>query len=215
MRRRWLIPVPLAAGAGLLGWWLLPEDSVAPAPPEQGGRAYTYATAGFEEIDALGGARHVYPAATTVTFRRSGCGRAFVWRPLRDRSLAYELCDGRLRAIRDVHRFFGRTERRTYRCAPESSLRDGWRCVFDGTTEVARGRVVGVESVGGAEAVHVRLTTRLTGGVDGAGSRDFWLRGSDGFPVRFAATNESSTASVLGRVHFRERYGLTLREGLP
>jgi hypothetical protein len=198
---------PHRRAVGVAAWLVFPEDSVPPAPVQPG---YRYATAGFEEIDALGGSRHEYPAVTSITVRRSPCGRLLEWRPLRARSLAYEVCDRQLRSIRDVHRFFGRRERRVYRCAAGSSLRRGWRCTLDGTTEVARGGIVGTERIGGVETVHVRLTTRLTGDVEGTGTRDFWLR-PDGIPVRLAATNESSTRSVVGRVRYRERYELELR----
>ena len=208
-RWRWLIVVLLLAAAGLAVWLLLPEDSPSPAPVKPG--AYAYTTSGFEEIGILGGARHVYPTTTGITIRRSDCGHWLVWRPLRDRSTAYELCGGRLRSIREVHQFFGRRDRRTYRCTESSSLR-GWRCTFAGTTEVARGHVVGVERVGGVETVHVRLTTRISGAVEGTGTRDFWLRRSDGFPVRLAATNENSTDSPVGRVHYRESYELELQQ---
>lgn len=205
--------MPLAvAGAALVAWWLFPKDTTAPAPPiERGVLTYAYHTVGFESVNILGGARHNYPSRTLIAVHRSSCGRLLVWRPLRDRSTAYELCGGALRSIREVHEFFGQRDRRTYRCAAGSSLRSGWRCTFKNTTEVARGGVVGRERVGGVETVHVRLTTRITGDTEGGGARDFWLRRSDGFPVRLAATNDNFTASIVGRVHFRERYELELR----
>lgn len=209
-RWRWLIAVPLLAAAGLVVWWVFPEDSPSPAPVKP--RAYAYDTSGFEEIGILGGARHVYPATTGMTIRRSSCGHWLVWRPLRDRSTAYELCGGRLRSIREVHEFFGQRDLRTYRCTASSSLRRGWRCTFEDTTEVARGRVLGAERIDGVDTVHVHLTTRITGGTEGTGTRDFWLRRSDGFPVRLAATNENSTGSAVGPVHYRESYELELEQ---
>jgi len=211
VRRRWLIAVPLAvAGVALVAWWIFPKDTTAPAPIERGALTYAYTTVGFESVDILGGARHTYPSRTRIAVHRTSCGRLLVWRPLRDRSTAYELCGGWLRSIREVHEFFGQRDRRTYRCAAGASLRSGWRCTFKDTTEVARGGVVGHERVDGIETVHVRLTTRITGGTEGTGTRDFWLR-PDGFPVRLAATNDNSTPSIIGRVHYRERYELELR----
>ena len=211
-RRRWLLAVLLVAGCvGLVAWWLFPEDSSSPAPVEPG--AYAYATRGFEEVDILGGARHQYPATTGITVKRSGCGRVLDWRPLTDRRTAYRLCGGRLRSIREVHDFYGRRDDRVYECAPSSSLRRGWRCTFDGTTEVARGGVVGTERIGGAATVHVRLTTTTSGNTEGTGTREFWLRRPDGFPVRLAATNDNTTGTFAGDVHYRERYVLQLRPG--
>lgn len=211
--RRWwwiVVAVPFVVATGLAGWLLLREDSPVPAPVGPG--TFAYATSGFEEIDILGGARHTYPATTGLTIERSRCGRRLVWRPLRDRSTAYELCGGRLRSIREVHQFFGQRDRRTYRCTASSSLRRGWRCTFEDTTEVARGGVVGAPRVDGVDTVHVRLTTRITGATDGTGTRDFWLRRTDGFPVRLAATNENSTPSIVGLVDYRESYELRLRQ---
>ncbi len=210
-RRWWAGGVAAVAAAGLIGWWQLPEDSTSPAPERPS--AYEYATRGFEEVSILGGARHDYPDASGVAIRRTPCGRRIVWRPLADRITSYRLCGDRLRSIHEVHRFFGRRDARTYRCEEGSSLSRGWRCTFDGATEVATGGPVARRRIDGTEAVHIRLTTRISGDVEGTGKRDFWLRRPDGFPLRLAATNDNSTGSPVGKVDYRERYELRLLPG--
>jgi hypothetical protein len=210
-RRWWAIGIALLAGVALIAWWQFPEDSSTPAAIRPA--ALDYATRGFEEVSILGGARHEYPDRTGVVVRRTGCGKRIVWRPLEDRVTAYRLCGGRLRSIREVHRFFGRRDERVYRCAPGSSLRDGWRCAYDGTTEVARGGPVGTTRIAGAKAVHVHLDTTIGGDVEGTGTRDFWLRRPGGLPIRIAATNENTTGTPIGPVDYRESYDLRLLIG--
>ena len=41
--------------------------------------------AGIEEVDVLVGARHDYPASTTITYSRAGCGSEERWQPLEGR----------------------------------------------------------------------------------------------------------------------------------
>lgn len=209
-RRRWPAVAALLAVVVALGWLLFPRDRPEPQPLRGG--ELVYATRGFEEVDALGGARHDYPAETGIRVER-GAGkhcRRLVWRPLRDRVTAWKLCGERLVAIDEVHEFFGVRDERTYRCAPGSSLRRGWSCAFGGTTEVATGGVVGRARIAGALADHVRLERRISGSVEGDGRRDFWLRREDGFPVRLAGTTDDVSSSPIGDVRYRERYLLEL-----
>lgn len=210
-RSRLLAVIVAVAALALIAWWQFPEDSSSPAPVEPG--AYEYATRGFEQVSILGGARHGYPETTGVEVRGRGCARRIAWRPLEDRSTIYRLCGERLRAIDEVHRFYGRRDVRTYVCEEGSSLSHGWTCTYDGTTDTARGGPVGTVRIDGAEAVHVRLRTTISGAVEGTGTRDFWLRHADGFPLRLAGTTEHTTGSPVGTVDYRERYDLRLLPG--
>jgi hypothetical protein len=163
---------------------------------------FAYETSGFEEVDALGGARHVYPARTTIVVRRAGCGLVLRWQPFEERLQEWELCDGlRLHRITERHRFFGTDDRRTYRCDPGSRLDGAYRCTTGETTEVAR--------VVSSDDGHARLETRISGGTTGSGTREVWLR-ADGVPLRLTAENENTTPSLVGPVHYRERYELRL-----
>jgi hypothetical protein len=121
----------------------------------------------------------------------------FRWQPFRDRFWEWETCGERLVRFAELHRFFGRDDRRTWVCDEGSTLQHGWRCSSGGTIETAR--------VAGS-----RLLTRMTGKTTGSGTRELRLR-SDGVPTRMVIENESTTPSFLGDVHYRERYELRLR----
>lgn len=199
--------------ASALVWVLFPRDRSEPQPPRVG--EYVYATRGFEEVDALGGARHTYPDETGILVEQIDGGRCrrLVWRPLRDRVTAWLLCGERLVEIQEVHEFFGNRDERTYRCEPGSSLRQGWSCSYGDTTVVASGGPVGRARVAGAPTDHIRLDRRVSGSVQGQGTREFWLRRSDGFPVRLAGTTDDVSSSPIGDVRYRERYSLELETG--
>ena len=114
-----------------------------------------------------------------------------------------------------MHEFFGTRDERTYDCTSGSSLSGGWRCQFEDTTEAATGGELGTERIDGVETIHVRLETRISGDTNGTGTRDFWLRRSDGFPIRLTATNDNKTSSAVGDVAYRERYELELSDRPP
>jgi hypothetical protein len=198
--------------AGVLIWALFPRDSSEPQPVRND--VYRYATRGFEEIDALGGARHDYPAETGISVKETGNGRCrrLVWRPLQDRVTSWTLCGQRLTTIHEVHEFFGNRDERTYRCEPGSTLRRGWTCTYDQTTETATGGVIGRSRIADTPVEHVRLERRIEGGVQGSGVRELWLRRGDGFPVRLAGTTDDVSPSQIGDVRYRERYVLTLEQ---
>jgi hypothetical protein len=191
--------------AGAAAWRLVPRDEVTPAAAEPlRAGVFAYDTTGFEEVDILGGARHEYPRRTTIVVRRAGCGLVLRWQPFEERLQEWELCDGlRLRRITERHEFFGNDDRRTYRCDASSRFDGAYRCSTGETTEVAR--------VVSSEGRRARLATRLSGGSTGSGTRELWLR-PDGVPLRLAVENENTTPSLVGPVHYRERYELTLAE---
>jgi hypothetical protein len=202
-RRAALAALVLLVAAAGAAWWFWPRDETKPilAAPTRPG-LLVYETSGFESVDAFGGSRHTYPARTNVAVLRTdpGC-TIFRWRPLEGRLYEWELCGKRLVRFTELHRFFGRDDRRTYRCDARSSLQRGWRCTAGDTTETAR--------VVSSSARHVRLRTTLTGNSKGSGLHDLRFR-ADGVPLRMLVENESATPSFLGAVHYRERYELRL-----
>ncbi len=248
-RPRLLVVAPigllvLAAGA-LLAWRLAFRDTATPADvgaavtrfrggttaaPRPGlprAGVYVYATTGFERIDALGGARHRYPARSTITVTPTACGSTLRWDVLTARWTAWDYCltaRGLVRkGSREVHRFFGRTERTTYRCG------DGWlvaprspragapwplRCSEDGSRERGTGSVVGFEvlRVGGraVRTVHLRERSTLAGGTKGTSADDLWLRVPDRLPIRLVTVSETANPSLVGDVHYTERATLAL-----
>lgn len=258
MRRRsvvWLAAtgiVLLAVVFGVRAWLLRdrtdPVDvdrvverfRAAPAPAPAARRAgtvpdagvYEYATAGGEQAALLGTSRHDYPATTTVTIVPGGCGFTARWEALDLRSERWVLCrDGdALRPVRfdDVHAFYGRTDRRAYRCSGGAlALRPGAppatiTCARDGTTRTDRVRDAGAGAeklaIGGRDVATVRLrvATTMRGETDGAATVDLWLARDTGLPVRVRArvANESDTP-IGKRVDYRERYDLRLRSLTP
>ncbi len=196
-----------------LAFVLFPRDHSEPQPLSAG--EYVYTTRGFEEVDALGGARHTYPAETGIRVEQVDGGRCrrLAWRPLRDRVTTWLLCGERLAEIHEVHDFFGNRDERTYRCEPGSSLRHGWSCSYGGATEIASGGVIGHARIAAARVDHVRLKRRISGSVEGQGTREFWLRRGDGFPVRIASTTDDLSPSPIGDVRYREHYTLELKTG--
>jgi hypothetical protein len=187
---------------------------------------YVYATDGFEEIDALLGSRHDYPAETTITVSHGGCGLLLRWDALDERSTTWEVCPGDAWSIAgydEEHRFLGRTERTSYRCEPgsiwrpaseEPGTRLARRCSAGATTEEAAGEVVGPEArTVGAQSVgtvHVTLDLVLEGRTRGTGSLVLWLERSTGLVVRLVLENDNRTASAIGDVRYRERATLEL-----
>ena len=139
------------------------------------------------------------PCAQLRTAAPSTAGGRFA-----ERFWEWETCGARLRRFAELHRFFGRDDRRTYRCDRMSKLRTGWSCTAQGVTETGRVVVSG--------PAHVRLGTELAGNTTGTGLRELWLR-PDGVPRRMVVENDSTTRSFLGDVHYRERYVLRLSSG--
>lgn len=213
-------------------------DSFRHAPTSPAGRlptlapgVYVYATAGFEEIDALGGARHDYPAETTITVTAGGCGVKLRWVALKERDTTWERCatprGDVLRTAFETHRFFGTTEHTDYVCGTTLERPKGdepgtsWPllCKADGRTERGRGRVVarGSLTIGSTRiaTVHVRWSATLSGKTTGTSDRDAWLARSNGLPVRMTMASETTTGSVVGDVHYRESVELELTSTTP
>ena len=205
-------------------------DATTAVGPEPG--VYVYTTAGFEEIDALIGSRHDYPAETTITVSRGGCGLLLRWDALDVRSTTWDLCPAAgawtIEGYDEVHRFLGQTERTSYRCEAGSLWRPaahapgtplGRRCTTGETTEIASGEVVGREGrTAGSETVetvHVSLELRLEGRTRGTGSLEAWLEPATGLVVRLALENDNRSASAVGDVRYRELVTLDLVSTQP
>jgi hypothetical protein len=213
-----------------------PGGTAAAAPPARGATpgdgevpvgVYRYATEGFEEVDALGGARHDYPATTTVTYARADCGTEERWQPLRERVGAATSCAGtdgdELRATYQRREFFGQSQEKSYRCDPGLLLRPAeprpgrtWRgtCRSADSTAAFSGRVVALEDlvVDGTRVpvVRVRLDGTLTGSTRGRSDREVWLRRADGLLVQAVGRTDTDADTPGGTVRYRESYRLRL-----
>ena len=203
----------------------------APAEGEVPAGVYRYATEGHEEVDALGGTRHDYPASSTVTYSRSGCGTEERWQPLEERVGVTQTCAGaegtEIRSTFQQREFFGQRQSETYTCSPGTlALPDDPRpgrtwsgtCRSDDSAFALRGRVVGLEelSVGGTRVpvVHVTISGTLTGSTRGRSDRELWLR-RDGLLVQAAADTDTDADTAGGTVRYQERYRLRLQSLTP
>lgn len=200
--------------------------STAAQPPVG---VYAYDTDGYEETDALGGARHDYPERTAVTVREAGCGRSLRWDVLEQRSDTIELCPllgggSSIASWESRHEFFGRRDERVLRCepgsrylpAPGTAPGTAWtyRCSAETTDRLTSTTLVGREtlSVGGVAVPVVHLRERSTGGGDSTGVavRELWLRETDGLLVRERTDVDMTTQAGAIRARYRERYELQL-----
>jgi hypothetical protein len=204
----------------------------ADADPLPADGVYLYNTTGSEEVDILGGAHHDYPAQTTITVQRAGCGLVTRWDAIRERWDERRSClvDRRqdVREVIQYHEFFGTADERHFTCDPGSFDRPAdetpgatWtvRCATDDTVATTTLTLVGVESVdvGGqsVEALHVRSVTSVDGATKGTQRFESWLLRTNGLLVRRVSTNDSISNSPFGKTHYREHYELRLTSLQP
>ena len=192
---------------------------------------YVYATDGSEQTDALGGVTHRYPRTSTVTVSGAPCGVRLRWDVLRGRSTTWTVCTGSNgwgeRSRFERHTFFGVTDKTTYACGGTPFRPDGDRlgatftvaCSTGKASEDGPGRIVGEEAldVGRARVgtVHLRTTTSFSGDTMGAATYDFWLARDSGLPVRIMMVSSTTSGSLIGDVHYRERVALRLTSLTP
>ena len=202
---------------------------------------YVYDTTGRESVDALGGSAHEYPAETTITLRQQGgegCVRAR-WEALRqrwDEELRCPHPDGwSLDAKTVYHSFFRQSEKRSFDCEPDEvylpadpapELALSARCTSAGgaksgrSTEGWRGRTVGMETlkIDGrtVDTFHVRYQVAIGGESTGRADIDRWYSlEAPTLLVRELRTGRTTSETVIGAVHYEERYELLLRSLEP
>jgi hypothetical protein len=190
---------------------------------------YVYDTTGSDSVDALGGASHRYPAATTITVQPGGCGVTQRWQALEERWDAWTSCeehDGvRLGSFTGYHRFFGEgtTDEwvcsgapRPVRAAPGTTW--STTCVQESAPTVWTGTVVGDETlvVGGdpVRVQHVRIELDDGLATDVQRYEAWYLEGTD-LLVRQVADMATANSSSIGTVHYREQYTLQLVSLVP
>jgi hypothetical protein len=194
------------------------------AAPKNG--VYTYDTSGFEETDAVGGARHDYPAQTTVTVRPQDCGWVQHWQPLEERWDDVDVCVNDntwiLTGVKTFHEFFRQTQEQDSTCDPGAVYMP--RPTTPGTTSTFTcggsfgamnftARVVGPETVAVAgtptSGLHVHYAVAFTGSNRGSGTYDEWTA-SSGALLQRTWDMHIVTDSPFGTVHYDEHYKITL-----
>ena len=205
-----------------------PPGLVASAAPG----VYRYVTKGFEEVDALGGARHDYPDETTITVISAGCGVHLRWDVLRERRDEWTICgtaDGVVLQPDGVqyHEFFQQPDEEPITCTStvlvvpvdpaampttdqscllgDDPWRPSWEVLEHGTRTV-EGTDVGV--------THVRMTIS-DGDEHWEHTTIDWFLAPDGLPVEATGTKESSSPSPIGDVIYTEQFHLQLVSLVP
>ncbi len=187
---------------------------------------YVYATTGFEETDALLGARHEYPAETYMTVQPGGCGTVVRWQPLEERWSEWEICnDGAEAGSTSYNTFFGVENTVVWECPEPAPLigepGETWSvfCTSDDreTNTVYEG--IGYETmvIGGVEveAFHVRYMESGTGSTVGGGVHEIWVMPDTNLILRRTRDYSSVNDSVVGPVNYHEEYDLVLTSLLP
>jgi len=182
---------------------------------------YLYDTTGDESLRALSGPTHRYPATTTITLTRAGCGVRLRWQPLAERSTTWLLCRSpgglAVRANDEVHTFFGVTDRTDYTCGgawPSFACRAAHGHERGVARTVGRGEV----TVGDAQvaATHVRTVAEVSGDNHGTEVVDWWISPAAAVPVRIVLSSRTSRrVTVVGTVHYREHAVLRLASLKP
>ena len=211
-----------------------PAATAAAAPSVEEG-VYTYATEGYEYTNALGGARHEYPAETPVTLRRLECGGWVQrWQPLAERWDESELCPdagGDAIAVRRFtthHEFFQRSQRQDFTCPPTAHVyrrsaaagqQWAWECAAGGSGISTTVTFLGVEPlrIAGADrpAAHILYESTLTGANRGTQRQERWLDPETGLNLQIKTDIDTEADSPFGAVHYEEHYVITLSSTEP
>ncbi|HVF06606.1 MAG TPA: hypothetical protein VNA20_17345 [Frankiaceae bacterium] len=194
---------------------------------------YVYETVGFETGKAGPMmARHDYPAQTTMTTRRSGCGSSVRWEPVEGRWDDITDCvsgaTAKVKVYDTFHEFFGVSERHTYRCSGDSWLRPpstkaGYRwefeCVSDGAKTYTKAVVAGVERVtvgdGTVEALHVKFDTTMTGSTEGTNPSEYWIALREPHLLRKTGRVDAQVRTEFGTLDYHEEYDVRLVSRRP
>lgn len=216
----------LAAGTALLVWSM--RNTTTPVTVTTGGASgnpgepgvYRYATTGFEEVDALAGARHDYPATTFLTITDGPCGPVVRWDALEERWVEWEHCGPAFEITRTTsyHQWFGIPDLEVEVCTPPIPLVPDAAtttvCVAGDRTETYTREFLGRETVEVAgEAVEtdrVRVTSRVTGSTTGTTTTDLWVFPGTPLVVQIVVEAITTTPSAVGDVHHTEAYTAVL-----
>ena len=218
------VPAQDAATAGA------PKKPQTPtyALPQEG--VYVYATKGYEETDALNGARHDYPASTTITNRKGGCGWISRWQPLKERWEESEFCETpqgtKLKRYTMYHEFFRRGIREDFACdgfvqKPGLRAGDTWTmtCKSPQSTAKSKNTVIAIESITvdgkPLKAVRIRYDITASGANKGRIVQDRWLTENPRAMLRMTQKADLVSESPFGPVGYREQFRIDLKSLRP
>ena len=194
------------------------------AAPKNG--VYTYNTAGYEQTDALGGARHDYPAQTAITVRPLDCGWVQHWQPLEERWDDVDLCPANgtwtLLGVKTFHEFFRQTQEQDSTCDPgavyvppeaTAGAKSAFTCRGSFGAMDFTAQVIGPEDilVGATPTSGLRIhyAAKFTGSNRGTGTYDEWTA-TNGALLQRVWDMHIVTDSPFGTVRYDEHYTITL-----
>jgi hypothetical protein len=207
-----------------------PSAKPAANGPDAG--VYLYATQGYEDTNALGGARHDYPAESPVTVQQSGCGWSERWQPLDQRWDEWTLCpsSGGVYGshFTTFHEFFKKTQQQDLDCSPsnffapvDAHAGQSWWASCSGSPGTVQGTtsVVGFETltIGGTavRSLHIHFDLQFSGSNRGRGLQDRWQDATTGLLLKLVTDLDLQSSSPFGDVHYGEHYHLDLSSLRP
>ena len=224
-------PATVPPSAGQL--YPAPQE-VASAPqkqmPDEG--VYTFDTEGYEETNALGGARHDYPKETAWVVRHAECGWTERWQPLRERYdealLCHEPTGVGIRRFTTYHEFFQRGMTSVYDCPPgnlvrpwdaKPGLRWTWKCEGKDGAVTSNSIFIGRQTltIGGQalEAEYAKYESQTTGANRGTLHQERWFHPDTGMLMQMKVDVRTNSDSPFGAVDYREQYRITLKSLTP
>ncbi|GAC1479870.1 MAG: hypothetical protein NVS1B12_17490 [Acidimicrobiales bacterium] len=206
------------------------RDAAPIAGPPPG--VYVYATSGHEDVSVAGGARHDYPAQTTITVTATPCGRDLRWDALAQRWDVLATCMSGsqvdLATYTTHHEFFSVRDERTYSCPPGTAIRPATttpgasghgQCSTAGATSTVESSVRGVDNIVvgtvAVPALHVHIVQILTGQTSGTRTTDAWFALSNDLLVRSDTTVNGRSKTPIGESNYFEVANLTLTSLTP
>lgn len=221
-----------AGKAAAPGATAAPADASGATQTKPQPGVYTYETKGYESTDAVGGARHDYPAETAMTVHMTPCGWMARWQPLQER---WEESDGcnepagfGLRRFTMYHEFFQRGVREDFTCPPGSTVNPvdstpgrtwSFECKSEGSVMNMTARVIGYEYPAvdgrGVHVVHIRYEGRMSGANRGVQIQERWQERGSGLAVRITTSVDADVSSPFGFVHYEEKYEINLKSMTP
>jgi hypothetical protein len=193
---------------------------------------YVFDTKGYEQTNAVGGARHDYPARSTMTVQHTGCGWTSRWQPLQERWEQWQFCtttpDLTTTHLAIYHEFFHQRQQQDFDCPAGSVVKPAqanvgqhwsFTCTSPNAASANTFTVLDTSpfAIGGQSvpAVHVRIESRLTGSNDGTQVQEQWMDPTTGLLFHRVLDNDVMADSPFGRVHYEEHYALQLTSTAP
>jgi hypothetical protein len=191
---------------------------------------YIYATKGSESVDALGGAKPIHPAETTITLIEVPCGIQLRWAALEKRSTTWTFCSPaagtELRISDEKHAFFNLSDHAVYVCSGRLLIlkkpvpaTQPFTCRSNRNLEVGEARVIGfgtIEVEGRrVRAIHVSTDLTIRSRDSGSESVDWWLDSATALPLRIGLRSRTSRKMWVGRVQYHEDLSLRLLSLTP